>query len=321
MCKFLNVLLATLSRLLFAVHGVLTVWRVVTVKGDPVYWLLLLGVALLGVEMGVTLKFTRSGEWKWFSPMVFLYLSTAIPSIWYLELSLMQSRMSVNTSLGSDPYLPASIPIPLELSQLEPQNWVLGLEQTMLIVLVLGRWLMPKGDLSRDQLSQLLMVYVGLGADILDIFEIFKEKEVENNLSILVTGLSLFTWALMQFPLVLTQTSPSQCHLEDPDSRPDEAVGSCCSSEVWSLLVTVGMQDGPFLIYRLYLIVQEGVLNQSMIFFTCKNILIVLIEIYRIIVVQCSKISVGVSVFHSTSSSREARHDPEAENWDSEHQK
>ncbi|XP_015192440.2 transmembrane protein 26-like isoform X3 [Lepisosteus oculatus] len=299
MCKFLNVLLATLSRLLFAVHGVLTVWRVVTVKGDPVYWLLLLGVALLGVEMGVTLKFTRSGEWK----------------------CLMQSRMSVNTSLGSDPYLPASIPIPLELSQLEPQNWVLGLEQTMLIVLVLGRWLMPKGDLSRDQLSQLLMVYVGLGADILDIFEIFKEKEVENNLSILVTGLSLFTWALMQFPLVLTQTSPSQCHLEDPDSRPDEAVGSCCSSEVWSLLVTVGMQDGPFLIYRLYLIVQEGVLNQSMIFFTCKNILIVLIEIYRIIVVQCSKISVGVSVFHSTSSSREARHDPEAENWDSEHQK
>uniref|UniRef100_A0A3P8URR0 Uncharacterized protein n=1 Tax=Cynoglossus semilaevis TaxID=244447 RepID=A0A3P8URR0_CYNSE len=53
------------GRFLFAVHGVVTVWRVVVVKGEPLYWLLLTGVALLGVEMAVTLKWTRNAEWKW----------------------------------------------------------------------------------------------------------------------------------------------------------------------------------------------------------------------------------------------------------------
>lgn len=185
--------------------------------------------------------------------------------------------------------------------ELDPEIWVAGLEQTMLIVLVLGRWLMPKGDMSRDQLSQLLMVYVGLGADILDIFDTFKEPEVKTNQVVVIIGLALFSWALMQFPLVLTQTQPpkgepaqrSVCGCSCCPGTPS-AFTSCCSSEVWSLLLTVGLQDGPFLLYRLYLMVQEKVLNQLMIFFTCKNILIVLLELYRIFVVQCEQ-SVGES--------------------------
>ncbi len=176
------------------------------------------------------------------------------------------------------------------LAELDPENWVEALEQTMLIVLVLGRWLMPKGDMSRDQLSQLLMVYVGLGADILDIFDTFKEPQVKTKQAVVIVGLSLFSWALMQFPLVLTQTSHPKVQVEDqPESAQPRRAGctvSCCSSEVWSLLLTVGLQDGPFLIYRLYLMIRENVLNQLMIFFTCKNILIVLLEFYRICVVH-----------------------------------
>uniref|UniRef100_A0A8D3ABH9 Transmembrane protein 26-like n=1 Tax=Scophthalmus maximus TaxID=52904 RepID=A0A8D3ABH9_SCOMX len=281
MCHLMNILLALLSRFLFAVHGAVTVWRVVAVKGEPLYWLLLTGVALLGVEMAVTLKCTRNAEWKWFSPMVFLYLGTVIPSIWFLELSLLQSKLPVNSSSGPELHLLAHIPI--TAVGIPPRsrppcltlhtNWVAGLEQTMLIVLVLGRWLMPKGDMSRDQLSQLLMVYVGLGADILDIFDTFKEPEVKTNRVVVIIGLALFSWALMQFPLVLTQTRPPK--------------GESLSGA--RLLLTVGLQDGPFLLYRLYLMVQEQVLNQLMIFFTCKNILIVLLELYRIFVVQCEQ--------------------------------
>ncbi|XP_030277965.1 transmembrane protein 26 isoform X2 [Sparus aurata] len=228
--------------------------------------------------------------------MVFLYLSTVIPSIWFLELSLLQSKLPVNNSSGPGLRLLAHIPITAGIAKLEPENWVAGLEQTMLIVLVLGRWLMPKGDMSRDQLSQLLMVYVGLGADILDIFETFKEPKVKSNQVIVIIGLALFSWALMQFPLVLTQTQPPK---DVPPTRSVDGVSccpgapsafsTCCSSEVWSLLLTVGLQDGPFLLYRLYLMVQEQVLNQLMIFFTCKNILIVLLDLYRIFVVQCER--------------------------------
>ncbi|XP_017161176.1 transmembrane protein 26 isoform X2 [Poecilia reticulata] len=292
MCRLLNIFLALLSRFLFAAHGVVTVCQVVTVKGEPVYWLLLSGVALLGVEMALTLKCTRNAEWKWFSPMVFLYLSTVIPSIWFLELSLLQSKLPLNASSGHEPHSLAHIPIAVGIEELEPENWVAGLEQTMLIVLVLGRWLMPKGDMSRDQLSQLLMVYVGLGADILDIFDTFKEPEVKGNRVVVIVGLALFSWALMQFPVVLTQTPASQGDVPRSwnslpcCSRPSLSLPSCCSNEIWSLLLTVGLQDAPFLVYRLYLMIKEQVLNQLMIFFTCKNILIVLLELYRIFVVQ-----------------------------------
>lgn len=171
------------------------------------------------------------------------------------------------------------------LAELDPENWVEALEQTMLIVLVLGRWLMPKGDMSRDQLSQLLMVYVGLGADILDIFDTFKEPQVKTKHAVIIVGLSLFSWALMQFPLVLTQTNRPTLQDGSQSETPQPGL-SCCSSEIWSLLLTVGLQDGPFLIYRLYLMIRENVLNQLMIFFTCKNILIVSLEVYRICVVH-----------------------------------
>lgn len=55
------------------------------------------------------------------------------------------------------------------------------LEQMLLLVLILGRWLLPKGKLTHDQLSQLLLVYIGTAADIVEFFEAFKEKEVRKS--------------------------------------------------------------------------------------------------------------------------------------------
>lgn len=43
--------------------------------------------------------------------MVFLYLSTVIPSIWFLELSLLQSKVPVNNSPGPELRLLAHLPI------------------------------------------------------------------------------------------------------------------------------------------------------------------------------------------------------------------
>lgn len=168
----------------------------------------------------------------------------------------------------------------------------------MILVLVIGRWLMPKGEMSRDQLSELLLIYIGLGADILDILLLIKEPSVDTNWIVAIVSLCLFTWATLQFTLVLTQTdsSPTQeVHNEDEtQSPPDVKKGcsvSCYTKEIWSLLITVGMQDGPFLIFRLYLAIKESVLNEMMIFFICKNILTVSLEIYRIVVVNCANAS------------------------------
>lgn len=40
-----------------------------------------------------------------------------------------------------------------------------AIEIGMLGALVMGRWLLPRGELTRDQLSALLLAFIGNGAD------------------------------------------------------------------------------------------------------------------------------------------------------------
>jgi len=58
------------------------------------------------------------------------------------------------------------------------EKFVRLLEQLLLLFLILGRWMLPKGDLTHDQLSQLLLVYIGTAADIVEFFDAFKEDTV-----------------------------------------------------------------------------------------------------------------------------------------------
>lgn len=55
------------------------------------------------------------------------------------------------------------------LSTVCEKVWTLGLHQTFLLMLIIGRWLLPiGGGITRDQLSQLLLMFVGTAADILE---------------------------------------------------------------------------------------------------------------------------------------------------------
>ncbi|KAE8592879.1 hypothetical protein XENTR_v10018906 [Xenopus tropicalis] len=279
------ILWSIISRILFTAHGALLVWVVVEMKNNQLYWILLIGLLLLSLEMVVTLAVTEKGEWKWFSPMVFLYLTAAIPSIFLLELDFLQYRIVMSNSTQTEH-------LPTDAAYFIIYNpWLLTLEQVMILVIVMGRWIMPKGEMDRIQLTELLLIYIGLGADILDILNLIKDPQVETCRMVNIVGLSIFSWALLQFTLVLTQTQSSDS--TDNDEMSSSVKGtcgsSCCTNEVWSLLIAVGMQDGPFLIFRLYVMIKEQVLNEMMIFFICKNIFTVIIEIYRIFVIQCSK--------------------------------
>ena len=62
--------------------------------------------------------------------------------------------------------------------KIENRELVRLLEQVLLLILILGRWMLPKGKLTHDQLSQLLLVYIGTAADIVEFFEAFNEEQV-----------------------------------------------------------------------------------------------------------------------------------------------
>nr|XP_044993047.1 transmembrane protein 26 isoform X2 [Jaculus jaculus] len=224
---------ALVPRLLFVLHSLVGVARVTLVLKNPQYWLLALLNLLLLLETVLTLKFKRGGGYRWFSPAIFLYLINIIPSLWLLEMYYRnqycrtQSQMSQNLSRKSDfnqtqmshehtfgmEIIEMGRNLVTNLSSGCDQVWTLGLHETLLLVLILGRWLLPiGGTITRDQLSELLLIFVGTAADILEFAtQTLNEKDVRSNPVLVFAILGIWTWNMLQFPLDLPVGSLTEC--------------------------------------------------------------------------------------------------------------
>ncbi|PVD36910.1 hypothetical protein C0Q70_03903 [Pomacea canaliculata] len=307
--SWLSVARAVVVRLMFAVHGLVSIWRLAVVTHEIRFWYLATVLGVLLLEMTVTLGKKGGKEWKWFCPSVFIYLMCVVPAIWFLELHEMEKRIRelyrANVSTITHDLLMADNETGEELSasqleiriplQLTSDQWIRTLEQLLLLLLILGRWLLPKGKLTHDQLSQLLLVYIGTAADIVEFFDAFKEKRgrVRYNRILCIVILGIWSFSLIQFSLVLTATRArrDQSGLVPTRKRykaSGETVG-CCSADVYGIIISIMLQDLPFLVLRMLLIFKYKVLSYTNMFFTSKNTIVIILLIYRLIVVQIEK--------------------------------
>ena len=175
--------------------------------------------------------------------------------------------------------------------------------------------MLPKGDLSRDQLSGLLLSYVGIASDIIDFFNILEEDDRLSSGGFFYVVTSVWAWSLLQFAFVRTATKDNQ-HEEDENS--EEANGIkvqkdnlfkketkivserrraftrfvrnskarlklALETEVWAIVLGLSMQDGPFFIVRLISIFEYNVISDSNLFFVAKNFLVLVLQIYRLV--------------------------------------
>ncbi|XP_002733201.1 transmembrane protein 26-like [Saccoglossus kowalevskii] len=317
--EFFGIVKAIITRLMFSVHGFISVWRVTDVKADPLYWLLLMSVLGLLFETIITLKLRKGHEWKWFCPSVLFYLGSVVPSLWILQIELHKERevwmreaelAAISrgncTAFSSD----AEDHSAESLSEIfkgvtipgfafSSENWVLALQQLLLGLLILGRWMLPKGEITRDQLSQLLLVYIGMAADILEFsVETLKEDALQGQWVLTYLILAIWSWSLLQFCLVLTATKSRKPRMARASSESTflpfvtRCEGGCrlwCESEVWAIMASIVMQDGPFLAMRMFLLIRYDVVNHMMIFFTCKNSLVLVLQVYRLVVLYIEK--------------------------------
>ncbi|XP_007957576.1 transmembrane protein 26 [Orycteropus afer afer] len=298
---------ALATRLLFVLHSLVGVWRVTEVKKEPWYWLLALLNLLLFLETALTLKFKRGRGYKWFSPAIFLYLISIVPSLWLLEMhhetqycssqsegiaqntsrkeDFNQTLMSSEQTNGADDLIETAKVFVNNLSTVCEKVWTLGLHQTFLLMLIIGRWLLPiGGGITRDQLSQLLLMFVGTAADILEFTsETLEEQNVRNSPVLVYAILAIWTWSMLQFPLDLAVQ-----HVVCPSSviaRGFSGLFFCqYSADLWNIGISVFIQDGPFLVVRLILMIYFKVINQMLVFFAVKNFLVVVLQLYRLVV-------------------------------------
>ncbi|XP_076074835.1 transmembrane protein 26-like [Mytilus galloprovincialis] len=296
MKPFFNIVKAIMVRLVLLVHSLLAIWRVVNIANDMHFWYLAIADGVFLIEGLITIIARKGMEYKWFCPCFFFYLCSTIPAIWLLELDRRDrfvkkenSTHATDTNSTKNVGLPNFYGVSISI-QLEPDTWVVIIEQLLLYFMIIGRWLLPRGNISRNELSQLLFVFIGMASDITELFTLFDEKEVRENLHLTFAVLIIWTLSLLQFCFVLTATRNVKRGRVALQSPPRKSCGcSCCSTEVWSILVAMLMQDIPFVTVRLYTIATYNLINYSIIFFTAKNILVVMLLLYRFAVILGSK--------------------------------
>ncbi|XP_055018528.1 transmembrane protein 26 isoform X3 [Boleophthalmus pectinirostris] len=233
-----------------------------------------------------------------FSPPIFLFLISIIPSIWLLELHHQQNKanapeckslnswenvqkvMSINKTVNeTSDFLKG---IEQAFSSVCLNDWILALHQILLILLIIGKWLLPAGGVTREQLSQLLLIFVGTAADILEFTSETLSDVKENSPQLVYIILAVWTWSMLQFPFhfAVVNTEP------DSEERVQEmSLLNKHSTDVWSIVEALFIQDGPFLVVRLTVMTYFDVFHQMLVFFTIKNLLVVILNLYRLVVI------------------------------------
>ncbi|CAF1385595.1 unnamed protein product [Rotaria magnacalcarata] len=174
-------------------------------------------------------------------------------------------------------------------THLSREEWHMIIEQMTLLVLILSRWLLPKGELTREELSQLLLVYIGIAADIIEFFEVFKEKSVRTNSTLSILVLLLWTLSLLQYCLAFTISRGRKARLVLKTKQEKRYI--CSPSDFWGMLISLFLQDIPFFSFRAVLIFHYHIFSYSTVFFTSKNGLIIILQWYRITVILATTIS------------------------------
>lgn len=157
----------------------------------------------------------------------------------------------------------------------------------MLFVLVVGRMLLPLGVLSREELSQLLFIFIGSGSDVMELFVVF-EPQFRTNSPLKFATLTVWSVSLLQFTFVLTAAkSPKKIRLGTTEDKYHSVKEKRATFgiEILSLLISFLLMDGPYCALRLYAIIVYKVVSYGIIFFTCKNILMLVLLLYRLFII------------------------------------
>ena len=174
---------------------------------------------------------------------------------------------------------------------LDLSHTVLGFEQALVIVLLCGRAFLPRGKMTRLQLSDMLSNYIGMAIDILEFLQlglgvggvVCSETE-----SLAVACLVIVSLVPLTYDLNLFFSGSRRKDRNEHDQKPCKWWYRC-SSEVKIIVMLMICQDFTFLCYRIYLINKfPHDLDdfQALVFFMIKNILVLMIQVYRLIIIR-----------------------------------
>jgi len=175
----------------------------------------------------------------------------------------------------------------------------MGLELSLLLLIIIGRWVLPKGVTSRSNLSQLLLIYMSIASDIVDLLTIFNEEQVLYSERMLVAILIVLSWSLLQFATNMAATGKNNRSTNLDSFRqvmkkhhrrrrmlslfPNQRL---FESDAWYFYeINLMSCSASQLALRLVAVIKFDVRSYSTLFFTCKNGIILFLQFYRLIAI------------------------------------
>ncbi|KAK3091879.1 hypothetical protein FSP39_023385 [Pinctada imbricata] len=287
----------------------MAVWRVTVSWDNDKFWLMTLGNILISAEGQYTIIKNKGIEWKWFCPCFLVYLLTTLPTIWLLQISQMSNYLQLlenydsipaDTSNGTLLFMTnTSIP---SLSSLREEDfgfsdltnfgantWSIIVEESLVYLIVLSRWLLPRGEVTREALSDLLLDYLAIASDIMELFALFDVDKIRAKPNVTYAILTIWSISFFQFVPVMIHRRIF-LKVRSPVYYFQWIALGCGEhfSEIFYLSMGIILQDGPFLVLRLWIILYLDVLTYSLMFFVVKNIAVILLLVYKLSIL-CSK--------------------------------
>lgn len=197
-----------LVRFLFLCHGTLTFVMFFGYSPAPKYWLITIPLVLLVFDMALR----YDCKYIWVSAI--FYISSLLPIVWCVELELLESRIEKRDCNHS-----AHAPLPTKgtvtnehgtVTIFNLSNEIVAkklCEIGLVVGLIIGRAMAPRGVMSHDQLSSLLLGFVSNSADIIGVFDTFSHETIIYSRTVTHIVLGCFTWSIYQFTFIPYSTT------------------------------------------------------------------------------------------------------------------
>uniref|UniRef100_A0A914LMX4 Transmembrane protein n=1 Tax=Meloidogyne incognita TaxID=6306 RepID=A0A914LMX4_MELIC len=286
-----NVLRALTVRILLMSHSILCIWAAAELRADNSIWAFSL-IAFCLIGEGFYAVIVRAGdEPRLFSFAVSIYLSATIPPIWIMLSSLCDYTLNSPSINLPNNYSSPLVSLGLQPNFLPNEGIILPqiLTYTLFLVLIMARWMLPRFELNREELSQILLAYMAITTDILEFAGLLNRSTVCSDSSLKMSILSAFALSLIQFAFILTASRSRKMRIAVAtkillSTNRHDFRQAFFDLDIWSFLISLACQDLPFLIVRLIVLGWLWEADFALILFISKNILIILLEIYRIYV-------------------------------------
>jgi hypothetical protein len=153
---------------------------------------------------------------------------------------------------------------------------------TFLICCLLARWLLPMSKrMDREAIFNQISRFMSTAADIIDIADYFGREGIADSYSLTKGVEIVFSISVTQFVFSMQATKARNVKLT---SGVRKFVDILFATEAWSLILSLVTQEIPCLVVRIIIIFTIDTLKQfAVYFFALKNLLMIILLVYRII--------------------------------------